>query len=646
MQRFVIAAAVAAAGLLIYVLLGQTGDSDAGAAVPAQAAAAPVDSIPEPVSSPDLGARERSDVAPTEAVVDRVPEREALAAPEVEPKVEGGGMQRRSVQVVAFDGERSPSAALSGWLELDFVDEALEDRRVEVQRGSFQLELPDPLPSDRVWLEASGELDGQPVLTEGVARIRFAAGRERVLEVRILGLQRLFVRDAVTGAELSDVQVICEDLGSRNRRPHPGAIDSETVLFDGVAYPVELTLDRFRQYRNTLDIFVRAEGYTWQRLTLEAFVPATRVVELEPAGTVIVRPSWPRPLEDLSIRFRGPDEGDVLCDAELLGEDPLTFEGVPVGRWRVGVERGKDFGSFELVGSDVLVVAGGRAELPLTIPDSAAVDGPSFDVPVSVHVPIEWLESGVLPGALRIYAQTQATDDGRDWKVETSASLTSNQDGAHYEGLLEGLPPGVITLRCKEPSAWRIVQVSDASRIHFQIPPPRTVVLRFFDGPTGVPTDPEFLHLSDLSPGPGDWKPTIESVETGVRRFRTAATRLMVLFGDSSDFSQRNLELSRDHEEVELYLGNQSRLELRLMADGKSIELPTTARIEFEALDHEGQQTMRSTSGDHFTYWFSEPGSYRMTVDEIPGFEPVPARVIEVVPDEDAKLAIELVQKL
>ena len=478
------------------------------------------------------------------------------------------------------------------------------------------------------------------------ARVSLDPEAAGTLVLSFLAALRLSVRDAATGVDLPAVHVVRERPGARSSDRHPGVVDGEQVVVGPVPSPLTLHLSPDGGRRRQVDLFVRAEGYAWQPLRVDPLVEDSRVLELGPGGTVVARPEGVGDAEGLTVRFREA-AGALLCEAPVAGDGPLRFDGLPAGVWRAALERGADDNGFELVGADVTVTAGGWVELPLVVPAQARGAAPTFDPLVSVRVPAAWHQGAIVAGVLPVEARLLLSSDGREWFQHQTLELTSNQDGALYTGRFEDAPPGVFRLQLSAPPSTFGFELVDGRPLHFDLPAPRELVVRTFDGETGEPTDPQFLLVTDPRSG-GSAIASSEELATGVRRLRLAVDRATLLVGTGQSIVTRQVELTDDVTEVRVRLGEQPELTLRFVADGRPLEPPSSYAPSFEHLDGDraGERILRSGLGSEQTFWFSAPGRYRVNLDPIPGFEPLEPFEVELRTGEPVTREVEPVRKL
>jgi hypothetical protein len=162
----------------------------------------------------------------------------------------------------------------------------------------------------------------------------------------------LRVVDARTGASLSDVRVLPGHAGPE--QSHPGPHFASAYVVQGEASPVRLPRTRGLQ-----SYWVTARGYSWRSVLIDHESGGERVVEIEPAGRLLVEvhgdiDAYTQSLEAY-IRVYVHATQSVVTSS---GVGPRQgFDGVAAGTYDVRVELGSAYGANVLGETRVDVAA-------------------------------------------------------------------------------------------------------------------------------------------------------------------------------------------------------------------------------------------------------------------------------------------------
>ena len=259
-------------------------------------------------------------------------------------------------QLVVVDGEGGEHRGVSGWLQLR--QPGLPDapgRRVLVAGGRFRAWLAERGPIAVVGGYTTDGAHQRPVLSDSTV---YELPEEGVLEVRALWTPDsiLYVRDALTGAELDELQIVT-GIDRYGDRLHPGRRPS------GAAEPARSPV-RLPWNYGQLPYWVRAPGYAWGFVKIDHDVGGERELRLVRGGTLDVHLVGLDPSTKTVVRVLpgGAGERRVLAELAPTPEGAATFAGLPPGPYRVAAEIGRPIDPPVLLAEDAVELAAGATE--------------------------------------------------------------------------------------------------------------------------------------------------------------------------------------------------------------------------------------------------------------------------------------------
>lgn len=155
---------------------------------------------------------------------------------------------------------------------------------------------------------------------------------------------------------------------------------------------------------SSLPWWIGAEGYGWERVTVDHRRGGERTVELFAAGSLelTLLGEWPQTTSiDLTPLF-GPLEHEDVIKLMPASGGHMSVPRLTPGTWRVTVSSGVHWRRrATLASAEVLITAGATSELELEVPALAPMGDP---VPMGgiLEVPPAWMEMGTLTMSLEI----------------------------------------------------------------------------------------------------------------------------------------------------------------------------------------------------------------------------------------------------
>jgi hypothetical protein len=206
-------------------------------------------------------------------------------------------MTRIRGEVVLEGAPTEVLTQLSGQLQIGALGGS---RSVAVVGGRFQLVTPE----EGTIQFFGAVLENRParvVSPIGAISVR-SAGVVKVV-LRYDALTMLSLKSAVTGEQLTDVEVIRVQDYSRSSLPHPGWPQSEDPLIVPEQSPVALD-GRIGSIGSAVALHARAAGHEWRRITVDLVAGGERELSLEPSGSVSLRLFGDTEREGVVLRLR------------------------------------------------------------------------------------------------------------------------------------------------------------------------------------------------------------------------------------------------------------------------------------------------------------------------------------------------------
>lgn len=215
----------------------------------------------------------------------------------------------------------------------------LEDQRVEVTDGTFDVGEIGPYEIHELWLDDRAAFTVDPV-QRGVEPIskEVSSGDLPVVRAEWIPDSTLRVVDARTDADLEGV-VLLRGRPRYRDRVHPGTPNPEQLLFESIPSPIALpSIDGVQRY------WAWAPDYAWGYIEFEHRGGGERVLALEPGASLDVRLVHNEADLAVFVRLYDP-ERDVLrrCNAEIEGggAERVLFRGLPPGSYELSAEIGR-----------------------------------------------------------------------------------------------------------------------------------------------------------------------------------------------------------------------------------------------------------------------------------------------------------------
>lgn len=580
----------------------------------------------------------------------------AAAPDEQEPLVTVGGR----VLVVDEQGVERPAGGGS------FLLRTWEGRRSTEQPRSVPIDAgrwTADVPTGRTLQATEVALDGLDVLlvrfgdTDTVPGAHIApVPDDGVLDivVRTVRSSVLIVRSARTGLDLSDVELRACGGWRHGDGPHEPEDDEDCVAFDGLSSPIDLdevvvaTLGRLA----SCVLWARAPGHAWGTLEADFRLGGERLLVLDDAGGLEVLVRGVRRADRPVVRVFTADEADdtPVRERPLLEDGTLTFPSLAPGSYRVAAQLGEWYREPHDLASATVEVRPGATSTTTLLLEFA---GEIVRAPLAgrLVVPAAWEVE-------RVFLTAKLLDTpvgGQQARMSLhDASLEPVPDAPDTRSWrFPDVQPGRWELGVHEPSFSIVVDVPPEGRedVLVEIPPPATVDLTIRDAGTGELADIARILWNPRRPE-GVTGGSLESVDrdpdTGRFLFRAPRGEVVVRIHEPAyAFFMETLVVGPGRSVHELELSRACGITL-VLHDGETTVpwdhawgMPHLARAGEEA---NGLRGMRP-GADDLGITVAEPGAWQLTLPEIPGFEAVAERTVEVPAAGYAEVVVELVRR-
>jgi hypothetical protein len=457
----------------------------------------------------------------------------------------------------------------------------------------------------------------------------------------------LRVTGADTKADLADIRVVrLRDWSSLQFR-HPGNGELQVVVEHGRS-PLLL----HSESGPTARFGVKAPGYAWEQVHLATDEPGERTVQLVPGGDVDV--TFVGAVPDgavLRVREVGEDEPTApglprrqdqpVAEIALAAAGATRIDALPVGSWSLSLEKGDWFREQVVFGTATVVVTAG-AIVPATIVVQADAQPPvTCQVRGTLQLSPDW-------GA-DIHLELEPGGATRAW-TKNAVQLRLDQmqpigAGRHQWGevtLLAGR--WEITVHGTGYRTIAEVGPGHPAELHIVVPDPNEVRVRVVDATTGVPipgATPSW-HGSVAGWSSGWSHSRMQAVgDDWYRTLAPAGTIVLSAHAEGYSWSHAEHEVRAGANTFVLRVPRVCGIELVLKDGEVTIPWPDNAYAQIE------HTTAKSGVG----YWSDnrvaaqQPGEHLLTLEPIPGYEPIPPRKVQIEPEQWTRVEIALRRK-
>ncbi len=600
---------------------------------------------PPPSSDPNATVSVPTTGEPVERT--EAPESEGVAAHQLEKLLELTG----TLVLLADDG--SEQRDVSGSFRLmSWRGNGAKAEQITVEHGTWTVRLAELrfAELDRFEIAAVEIKSAAAALVRPTER--FAKSELQGLEIvaRVRPPSTLRVVDRATGVDLDKLEIVRGAAGI-NDDPHPGTQYDARVLERAGRSPLDIdALERRGAVAFELASYViRAPGYAWGSVQIDRRVGGALVLALERGGELEIVLRGAKPPSEARLRLRESVDAPLrpVIDEELVGRDHLLIEGLHPGKYEVEVSLGAwtrpgaRYGSTEC-GLD----AGQREQVVLDLEaiasaEYAAVDG-------FVLVPDAWHAE---PISVFFKFQGDALQ-GQSPRVQVSTAPGP------------AASPGYTAFRFLAPKLQVGSYLADIDgygvSIPLEVPPgglsnctleiqaPVEVRLDVVDDVGGERIAAATLHWSVFNDtgkfGGGLYELAMQASTDAPFVVRAPAGGLQVMCSaEGYEFQHAILTVALPGPaEHTLRMKRSCGIALSLYDGETRLVFSDGFEAEVRAVDHDG--TVNSWTSGVFVraYTLSQPGAYRVSIPQVPGYAATPDQDVLVEPHKTFALDLKL----
>jgi len=446
---------------------------------------------------------------------------------------------------------------------------------------------------------------------------------------------RLHVRDALTGAELTDVEVVRVRDWMTDKNDHPGNPLGTGTIKGAVLSPLGIPVTQ----NGSSNYHVRAPGYAWNHVQLHV-TDKDYYVDLVHGGRLEVHLQGAKARKDARLRLRS--DGRLIADCSFSGEH-VVIESLVPGDYSVQVELGYP-SHYPLAFGRALatVVAGDSSEVVLTIEEPR----PVAKVPLAgtLVLPPEW----TLPGASMVvdYLGTRTDGGASFFGLDLAGMKLIDALTGTWRWEAGDVDPGHYRLVMNDVEYSSVVEVGPLgnTNVLFEIPPPCTMSVTVVDDMSGEKIDVALVawacrHEGSMSIG-GDLasrEPQLQAV------FRVPQTTLELYTFSDDYWDEPTIFVPRPGtNELTLHVLPHQGIRLKLEADESPIHWnwDWNRQVRIQAKGSETREAERYLIDAGLQTFIKKPGTYSVELPQLAGFRMLEPREVEVLAGEVTDLLV------
>ncbi|MFN0205828.1 MAG: hypothetical protein ACKVS6_05895 [Planctomycetota bacterium] len=442
----------------------------------------------------------------------------------------------------------------------------------------------------------------------------------------------LRVVDQSTKLDLTGIQILMDRSGVIGEKKHPGDPSAQTLLVNNGASPIEILpkigLD------STSELWIRAAGYAWKKVTINFRTTGERVVTLaRPAALEInIQPNAPKntfvrifEMERVDITHWPGWDGEPYCEFRCDDKSVLQLENLDPGNVRVVVSAGAWYQDHEdLAETRVNLVAYERTRVFLQIKELAKAPDP---VPFrgTLLVPADW--QGV---KLDLNIHESGTRTRRFKKTSIPNVKLIKKSPGVYEWDAGMIELGKHSVEVKPLHTYIAFDIPQAGLTDamIQLREATKMQIRLVDINTGEDVKEATLSWVGAKPeGMDGWsrKSIVSDVRTLQFNFRVPAGTASLYFEAPGYRSESQTVSLSPGLYVNSFTMRKATGVRVIFKDGDDIVPSDNFYCNIEAIGHNGR-AIGFSGGDWLSaceYCVSEPGRYRIVIPKIKGYEEV-----------------------
>lgn len=433
---------------------------------------------------------------------------------------------------------------------------------------------------------------------------------------------KLHVRPPDGDAELEGVNLYAPGEGESMDLAHPGS-------FVRAAHFRSPTLYLDAPARGSRFVYVGSPGYVWQRAEVLS-EESERVVVLERGGDLEVRVEGTQRDQGTWLRLfeAGTGHRTPIAESGLHVMEQLRFEGLPIGPIEVVAQLGDRWDPRSLGSAETEIRAGEVSVVTLAL--SPVERATWVEVAGSLTLPIAWeLEDFELVLGL----QGPSLEGWSGQLVLPRAQMKLMNPAAGLHRWSARVQPGSYAILVPNAGYFTQLDVGPAGErdVHLSVPSPCVLRVRCVDEETGTDAAVDGLdwgYMQDAGLIPSS-EPFQHDAATGIWELRAPEGRLLVRAFRAGETVQTTVAVTGDTNEVVLYFPRSTGLRVILLDGTSSVPWERGRLPGLHPLEGQPEPRSSGLSGNRILLRAKAPGSYSLSIPEIPGYELVadPARV-------------------
>ena len=507
--------------------------------------------------------------------------------------------------------------------------------RLEPNEGEIRIQ-----PSSATVLD-----DGTPVLVLESNQKMEVEGSSIVHARRVSPLL-VFVEDESTGQLLDQVTIRSSKNWSRVDDRHPGDRNGSDLLIANGHSPIDIIPSSRAAQRGKVACLVGSPGYAWAAVEIDFSAGGEKRVELVRGGDLRVVLQGSLSPEGSWLRVRSENWASPFANHIISGRGPYIFEGLPSGQYKVCLEVG-DWRKEPLIlaCSGAKVAANTLEYVTLTSIDSHDL----ILAPISgrLVLPHEW-ELNPIFLQLRLLDTPLDGSNGMSTLVlGSSKKVAGTRDTYAFDFGSKQVGNYELTLSRIEYSSVFQLNPDGRSDLVYSVPPPAEIAVYVIDetaGQVAIVDSLIWTHEKSKDTKGHIWSRGVRAGDDEF--FRLRAPRSVISIKLQTDVYQYSVH------EIDVENGSQYFINVRpaitakiMLKEGRAtVEWPSFYTGDAKHIGGPGRLISARHRKTGLLLMVSDPGWYRITFPDIPGYQKLECLDLEFVEGSPQEVVIELVR--
>ena len=508
----------------------------------------------------------------------------------------------------------------------------------EIENGKWRIRIGEPngtrpesisgrlgLNEGEIRIQPSSAIvrdDGNPIsVLESNQKLE--VGDSLIVHARRVRPLLVFVESKSTGALLDQVTIRSSKNGYRVDDQHPGDRDGSEILVANGHSPIEIVPSSSAAKRGKVACLVGSPGYAWTKVEIDLGAGGEKRVELERGGDLSVLLQGSRSPAGSWLRVRSADRGAPFANQLVSGRGPYIFEGLPNGEYKVCLEVG-DWRKEPLIlaCSGAMVASNALESVTLTSMDSHDL----ILAPISgrLVLPHEW-ELNPIFLELRLLDTPLDGSDGLSTLVLNSSNKVAGaRDTYAFDFGRKQVGNYELTLSRLQYSA--IFQLKPDGRFDFvfSVPPPTEIAVCVISESTGQVANVDTLiwtYENSKDTRGHIWSHVVRAADDEFFRFRVPRSVISIKL--QTDAYQNAVDEINVESGGRFFIKARPAIAAKIMLKegGVAVEWPKFYAGDVKHIGGPGRLISARRRETGLLLMVSDPGWYRITFPEIPGYQ-------------------------